>query len=243
MFATRKNKNKIQINKRNTSIDLKEERWQSFFVLPTCTRINRPKQNRNSYVIQANDCRALFANCLVNKHMQRNLSAATLSWRNEKRRSHYEESNWMSNTRFIFSILVTFAGSRNRENASNHKSSADVAKKKEKKKQFPNRNKQILKLKVFQNALALLFRIPLFFFFIIDFYWNENRREGVGSETKPAISSPTRQTFPPPPFWGATFSFVYLRILNADLITAVNLRSVPPHSPSPSPLAKQKPKK
>lgn len=79
MFATRKNKNKIQINKRNTSIDLKEERWQSFFVLPTCTRINRPKQNRNSYVIQANDCRALFANCLVNKHMQRNLSAATLS--------------------------------------------------------------------------------------------------------------------------------------------------------------------
>lgn len=88
-----KNKNKIQINKRNTSIDLKEERWQSFFVLPTCTRINRPKQNRNSYVIQANDCRALFANCLVNKHMQRNLSAATLSRRNEKRRSHYEESN------------------------------------------------------------------------------------------------------------------------------------------------------
>lgn len=183
MFATRKNKNKIQINKRNTSIDLKEERWQSFFVLPTCTRINRPKQNRNSYVIQANDCRALFANCLVNKHMQRNLSAATLSWRNEKRRSHYEESNWMSNTRFIFSILVTFAGSRNRENASNHKSSADVAKKKEKKKQFPNRNKQILKLKVFQNALALLFRIPLFFYYWLLLKWKQEGRRWERNET------------------------------------------------------------
>lgn len=45
-----------------------------------------------------------------------------------------------------------------------------MSQKKRKKKQFPNRNKQTLKLKVFQNALALLFKIPPFFFFIIDFY-------------------------------------------------------------------------
>lgn len=145
----------------------------------------------------------------------------------------------MSNTRFIFSILVTFAGSRNHENASNHKSSADVAKKKKGKKQFPNRNKQILKLKVFQNALALLFRIPLFLLLLLTFIEMKIGGKALGAKRNLQFHRLHGRHFPLPFLGGATFSFVYLRILNADLITAVNLRSVPPHSPSPSPLAKQ----
>lgn len=111
----------------------------------------------------------------------------------------------MSNTRFIFSILVTFAGSRNRENASNHKSSADVAKKKEKKKQFPNRNKQILKLKVFQNALALLFRIPLFFFLLLTFIEMKTGGKALGAKRNLQFHRLHGRHFPLPFLGGDVF--------------------------------------